>query len=45
MFSLVLRDKIMKLKIMKFNSYLKALEAKEEYGGKLYQKIGSYGRN
>lgn len=41
MFSLVLGWD----KIMKFDSYLKALEAQEQYGGKLYQKIGSYGRN
>ena len=29
-------------KILKFNSYSKALENQQKYGGILYQKIGSY---
>ena len=32
-------------KVLKFDSYLEALENQKKYGGILYQKIGSYGRN
>lgn len=29
-------------KVLKFDSYSKALENQQKYGGILYQKIGSY---
>jgi hypothetical protein len=32
-------------RVLKFDSYSKALENQQKYGGILYQKIGSYGRN
>ena len=31
-------------KVIPFDSYSEALAFKQKYGGKIYQKIGSYGR-
>lgn len=31
-------------KVIPFDSYSKALAFKQEYGGVIYQKVGSYGR-
>jgi len=32
-------------KVLKFDTYSEALESQQKYGGVLYQKVYSYGRN
>ena len=34
---------ILNWKVIPFDSYFEALTFKQQYGGKIYQKVGSYG--